>query len=107
MPVDGRIHVRRAAGRWTDRLRAYKVVLDGDAVGTVKRGETLTCETAPGSHVLHLEIDWCRSPSVDLEVAPGKDIDVRCWPNARAFTVMFWMRYRRDRYIGIEVGGHG
>jgi len=48
-------------------LRAYKVVLDGKVIGTIKDGEQVEFDVAPGRHQLQLKIDWCRSNIVDFE----------------------------------------
>jgi hypothetical protein len=45
--------LRRPVG---DVLRTYKVVIDGTAVGDIRRGETKTFDVPPGQHEIHLEI---------------------------------------------------
>ena len=98
-----RVRVERDTKKWPDRLRAYKVVLDGSVVGRLKRGESLLLDTLPGHHELHLAIDWCRSPRLDLELSAGEVIHVRCWPNADVHAMMYWGIFGRKRYIGIEI----
>jgi hypothetical protein len=98
-----RIRVRRDDAPWPDRLRGYRVVLDGAVVGSVKRGESITVMTDAGYHELHLKIDWARSESVQLDLKPDGEADVRCWPNARALTALYWITVGRSRYIGVAV----
>jgi len=100
---NARIRVDREAGRLVDRLRAYKVVLDGAVVGRVKRGESLVFDTSPGHHELHLAIDWGRSPKLELELSAGQETHVRCWPRANPLLVIYWITLGRARYIGIEI----
>jgi len=103
----GLIRVHRTPESWGDRLRAYRVVLDGTVVGRVKRAESITLEVNAGHHELHLTIDWARSPSVKLDLVEGEEVDVRCWPNGRPITALYWITFGRSRYIGIEASAAG
>lgn len=98
-----RIRVERTASRKSDRLRAYKVVLDGLVVGKLKKGESVTLDTSPGDHELHLAIDWACSPKLDLELSAGQETHVRCWPAANPWLASYWTTFGRARYIAIEV----
>jgi hypothetical protein len=53
------IHIERETRAYPDRLRAYRVILDDREVGRLRRGESLTVAAEPGTHKLHLAIDWC------------------------------------------------
>jgi hypothetical protein len=97
------IHVERDKRGRVDRVRAYRVMLDGNEVGRVKRGETLTVTATPGQHELHFAIDWCRSAYQDLELADGETVTVRCWSNARPYSSIFYITFGRKNYIGAEV----
>lgn len=98
------VHIERAQDGDTDRLRSYNVILDGIKAASVKRGQSLTLETGAGHHTLHIAIDWCRSPSVDIDLLPGQRVHIRCWPNARPTPkIFYWITFGRSRYIGIEI----
>lgn len=43
------IHVDRQAGGYTDRARAYKVLVDGEERGTVKQCEGVEIESGPAA----------------------------------------------------------
>jgi hypothetical protein len=68
-----------------DLFRSYHVLVDGDDVGEVRRGESWCVQIAAGRHEVHLVIDWCRSPSVDIDVAPGETVKLVCWPKFQAW----------------------
>jgi hypothetical protein len=104
--ASAQIRVERQATGRADLLRRYTVILDGNSVGRVKRGESITIDTAPGHHDLHLKIDWARSPSLELDLADGQQRDVRCWPNAKPLAALYWITVGRSRYIGIEERRH-
>ena len=75
---------REPRGWRADRLRAYSVVVDSQAVGKIRRGQTLELPVAPGAHSVQIAIDWARSPAleVDVDLVPGETVDLRCTPNA-------------------------
>ena len=48
-----------------DRLRAYKIVLDGVVTSEIRTGQEINFEVSPGKHRLFLKIDWCGSNSIE------------------------------------------
>lgn len=77
------ILLSRKAGGWRDRLRSYRVILDGDQVAKVRPGQAIELPVSPGRHELLLEIDWCASPTVELDAEPGEVIRFSCEPADR------------------------
>lgn len=100
------ILLERTRGGYVDRLRSYEVILDGRRAASIARGQSLTLEAEAGHHTLHLRIDWCRSPSVDLDLSAAQEVHIRCWPNGRpTLKLFYWVTFGRSRYIGIELVG--
>ena len=95
------IHVHRRANAYQDRARAYKITLDGQEVGKVKRGESVAVDAAPGAHPLQLKIDWAVSEPLEVQVQPGVDAHFECWPNSTPFTALYWITFGRKKYIGL------
>jgi hypothetical protein len=62
------ITVKREWG-FKDIVRAYTVVLDGQHVGNLRRGQEIALQTTAGTHELQLEIDWCSSKPVSFSIA--------------------------------------
>ncbi|HET6864551.1 MAG TPA: hypothetical protein VFH80_01465, partial [Solirubrobacteraceae bacterium] len=67
--------LRRPIG---DVLRTYKVVIDGDRAGDIRRGETKTFDVAPGRHEIYLEIDWAKSRNLELNLSSGDVASLSC-----------------------------
>jgi hypothetical protein len=61
------IEVSREEKKATDRLRGYKVVIDGAAMGRIRNGETVSFEVSPGSHEVQMRMDWKRSEPFRVE----------------------------------------
>lgn len=99
MPAESAaIELRRVAGKWADRRRAYRVIVDGGEVGRLGNGESASFEVAPGSHELHLKIDWCRSERLALDLAPGETAVIEC--EARnPWQALYWVSFGCRRYV--------
>jgi hypothetical protein len=78
------IAVTRMRGGSRDLFRKYLIVIDGAGVAKIKRGQTLELPVTPGRHEVFLKIDWCRSPSIELEASPGQVVELRCAPGGSA-----------------------
>lgn len=98
----GRLRVSRDSAKWRDKWRAYTVLIDGNAVGKVKRGASVSMPLAPGPHVALLRINWCSSPELPIEIPNGAELHLECGParselgNARQMTeaphTYLWLR---------------
>lgn len=100
-----RIRLDRRTRGYADRVRAYRVVLDGVVVGRIKRGQSLSVEADPGHHELHLAVDWCRSRSVELQLVPGQETRLECWPNSTRGNALYRTSFGRSNYIALDVLG--
>jgi hypothetical protein len=65
------IKITRGSEGWTDRARRYKVVVDDNPVGSIRRGETFQIPVQPGDHWVRMTIDWAGSPTIQVRLAPG------------------------------------
>jgi hypothetical protein len=108
------IRLKRAAD-WADLLRAYKVMVDGEAVATVRRGKEVTFEVAPGPHFMCVQIDWVRSNGIAFE-DDGTDFELECGSNFAGWKVFgafkpllnpgpggLWLRFKNARPDGAAV----
>lgn len=95
----------RRDSAWADRLRAYRIELDGVEVARLKRRQTATCEIAPGPHIIQAKIDWCGSGPL-LLLVDSRDVVVnvksglRGWRSLRASFAAF---FDRSGWIELEV----
>lgn len=101
MNTEGKITITRAS-TYPDRLRAYKVMLDGLEIGTIKNGQTETFSAPAGTHELHLKIDWTTSPSHRFDLAPGEEARFMCRPRGNAITAIGYAMFARNKYLVLE-----
>src|SRR5262245_49871573 len=95
------IGLSRAEDAWQDRLRSYKVVLDGEVVGSIGWGEDKVFDVSPGSHTVQLRIDWCRSEAIVVDVRDGERAQLKCHGRS-PLLAMYWVTFARNRYIALE-----
>lgn len=97
------IKIKRDSG-YADRLRAYKIVLDGDVVGEIKNGQELELNVTPCKHQLYLKIDWCRGNTIEFE-SEGATVEFECGSSLRGWRVLLVMIYvifLRDKYLWLK-----
>ena len=70
--------IQRAGGYWKDRIRDYKIRIDGKTVGSISEYDTFSQNTTPGDHDIQLRIDFFRSQTVHLRIAPGETKRLVC-----------------------------
>lgn len=90
---------------YADRLRAYKVVIDGEAVGAVRARKSVTIPVAPGKHSLEIRIDWCGSERIDFEVRSGEHVLFECGSNLTGWRVLLAFSSigsRADQYLWLR-----
>jgi hypothetical protein len=95
------LKIARPKKKWQDRVRAYKILVDGAEVGEVRQLGEFLVPVAPGRHSVQFKIDWCCSPSIEIEVAEGATEVVACEPNAHPLLAFIYISFLRRRYIRV------
>lgn len=99
--------------QWCDRLRNYRILVDGEEVGRLAAGAELRVELPEGEHEVVAKIDWARSNRLPLLIRAGEETELEVGANARGWlllagiyfaTVGFWhYLYLRPRVTGFPV----
>ena len=66
---------------FADKLRNYRVVLDGVIIGDIADGEKKNFDIDPGTHTLRMKIDWAGSNRVTFDASKNKTIHFKCAGN--------------------------
>lgn len=82
------VHRDRA---FADKLRRYRLVLDGVEVGQLREGSQLEVPLARGAHVLEARIDWCGSRPLHFD-CDGADVRVHVSSTLRGWRLLFALR---------------
>jgi hypothetical protein len=98
------LEIIREAGHYADRKRAYKLIVDEKLVGEIREGESVTVAVEPGTHHVLARIAWCRSPVVEVDLAPGDCLALRCRPHRlQPWAAIFLVTFGRSRYISLTL----
>lgn len=88
-----------------DRLRSYKVIIDGEIAGVIKNGESKEFPISSGQHELSLKIDWCGSNTIRFVAAEGDVLTFDARSNLTGLKMLaaFWyVCFKRSSYLLIE-----
>ena len=94
--------IRRASTPYRDRLAGYKVMLDGVVVGSVRNGQTVRFDLAPGAHRLRIRVAGKYSPELALSVGVGDTATLECRPAGSTASALYQSIFRRDAYISLR-----
>ena len=70
--AQGAVITLRRPAEVTNSGRRYKIYVDGVKVAAIRVGKTIEIPVAAGPHTVKAKLDWCSSPEVTVDVAPGR-----------------------------------
>lgn len=70
------IRLKRTS-EYNNRMRDYKIFIDGQQVGTIANGETKDFHTTVGQHIVTAKIDWCSSPDISIELKENQTSNLK------------------------------
>jgi hypothetical protein len=86
------ISVSRDSG-YADRIRDYRVLLDGAEIGRIGNGGQKSFEIAAGRHQLMIKVDWCRSNIVSFNLAEGQSAEFTGGSSLRGWRLVLALYY--------------
>ena len=98
--------INRDSG-YADRVRQYRVLLDGSEIGRIGNGETKSFEIVPGQHRLAITVDWCATDAINLLAVQGQTTTFKCGSNLRGANLVFALYYglfARSKYLWLRPG---
>ena len=90
---------------YTDKLRAYQVVVDGNSIGEINDGDTKSFDVKPGVHTLRMKIDWGGSNEVEFKLSRNETINFRCassMTGLRGWFGVVYVLFLPNRYVELE-----
>jgi hypothetical protein len=85
---DAIVRLTRVAAPVRDRLRSYKVELDGAVVGRLRSGECTDLPVEPGHHRLRMIGDLTGSQALSFEIKSGAVAHFEGQPNGHSLTAL-------------------
>jgi hypothetical protein len=94
----GTLEISRRAGG-ADRLRGYRIVIDGVKHGKLRQGESREFALTRGLHEVCLVIDWARTPPLVVDMTGRDRVAVTCWSKPMSERRVA----SRDAWIGLAL----
>ncbi|MES2951036.1 MAG: hypothetical protein V4858_21070 [Pseudomonadota bacterium] len=98
------VQISRDSG-YTDVLRSYSILLNGQKIGELKNGETKLMPIGEGKHTLIAKIDWCGSESIHFSISPGETVNFSVRSNLRGWRILltlFVILFSRNSYLSLK-----
>jgi hypothetical protein len=73
---------------YTSYFRKYKIYINNQLVGMIRKSQELTFEISPGKHTIYNQIDWVRSNEYEFEIYSGQTIVFRCTGNLNEMAIL-------------------
>jgi hypothetical protein len=86
---------------FVDRLRSYRIQVDGEEAVRIRPDTLVTIPVAPGRHDVEARIDWLSSPTVAVDVGPGEVVALECSGQRSLFVALKHLFVRRDEYLSL------
>ena len=86
------LKIKRDKG-WADKVRSYKIVLDGKVIENIKEGESKELNIDAGQHELFCKIDWSRSNKVQFDINNNESKDFKIQSSLRGFKAILAIVY--------------
>ena len=84
-----------------DRIRAYKVFVDGEFVGKLGNDSSAQFPVEPGEHEIQLRIDWARSRCIRVRATPETPTRLLC-SGRPTWQALYWATFGLRNYIRFE-----
>ena len=104
--TDGKavIRVSRTTS-YADRIRAYRIFVDGTEVARLNAGQSVDVSVSAGSHSVVAKVDWCSSRTLSLNIRDAETVHLECESNLkglRIFLAFIYALFLRDQYLTLE-----
>ena len=82
--------------QWMNRIRGYKVLINGKQVGAIKNGATEEYLVEPGTNSIECKLDWCGSRTLPVNVQSGETAYLKVGSGMKLYYLMVIL-------LGVEV----
>lgn len=90
---------------YRDKLRSYKIMIDGNCYDEIKCGEIKNINLDPGNHTIYLKIDWCRSNKIDFTISENETVEFECGNSmneCRFIVPIIYITFLKNKYLWIR-----
>ena len=97
------ITIHRESGFWSDRIRKYKIFIDGKETGDgIMEGDRHEFHVNHGHHEIFLKIDWCTSRKIKFNTNNLSEVQFKCRPGSHPLLALLYITILYSSYIHLE-----
>ncbi len=74
---------------WLNRARPFKILIDGELVGTITSGKVEEFELSQINQTIECKVDWCYSNKYEFSAADGDIVYLQVKSGMKAFWVVY------------------
>jgi hypothetical protein len=93
------IYITRSPGGARARFRAFQVLIDGQKVGKLRRGDHKGFKVSTGKHTVRVKVDWAGSPEWGVTLDEHQRAEFICGPAGGLTSALGQMAADDDRYL--------
>ena len=90
---------------YRDKLRSYKIMIDGNCYDEIKCGEIKNINLDPGNHTIYLKIDWCRSNKIEFTISENETVEFECGNSMNKWRILLailYITFFKNKYLWIR-----
>ena len=90
------------SSQYADMLRSYRIMLNGETVGSIARDSVLEIVAPAGKATIEARIDWGRSQPLTIDARPDETIEIEVsnpWGSALA---IWAITFGRNSYLALR-----
>ena len=91
--------------QWANRLRAFKILIDGKMVAKIKNKESIDLDLDPGVYRIQVKIDWCKTKALNITIQPYQTVRLetgchyRGWKLWVPFIIFYYLFISPSSYL--------
>ena len=74
---------------WMNRLRPYKILVDGELAGKIENGKVAEFEVATVAHAVECKVDWCYSNKYEFKATDGDTVYLQVKSGMKGFWIVY------------------
>ena len=95
------LRIVRGSG-YADRLRSYKIFINGAQVGTIARDTVLDLQVPSGPLTIEARLDWGRSQPLTIEATPDQRIEIEVSNHWGALLALWGITFGFRTYLTLK-----
>ncbi|HEX5213138.1 MAG TPA: hypothetical protein VFW22_15545 [Pseudolabrys sp.] len=89
--------------QFADRLRSYKIFVNGQQVGMLAHNSLFEVQAPSGPLTVQARIDWGKSKPLTVEAAAGRRIDIEVSNNWGALLALWAATFGAGSYLKLQL----